>query len=128
MGNPALKNLLELEMHPTAISFSLYVIREYYTGPLEEITFLECDEKFLARKAKYVSVFGCNDNTLEFWIIYNNDEAMGMAWRVITDGEVKNRGIINYELKPYSVERVDKAISDLPIQKPTDKVNVLFSA
>lgn len=112
-----MKNLLKLDLNPTQIAFSLYVIREYFSGPLEEINFDLREEKFAARKTKWVCAFYADVNQLEFWIIYKDDEALGMAWRIILDGVVKDKGLINYELNPYSKSVAHQAINDLPIIK-----------
>lgn len=109
-------NLLDLDMHPTKIAFSLYVIRQFFKGPLNEIVFYERDEKFAVRKAKYVAIFKGKETQLEFWIIHSDKKAMGMAWRIIANDQINDYGMIHYELRPYSPPKVEQAIFDLPIQ------------
>ncbi len=109
------ENILNLDLHPTKLAFCLYVIREYYTGPIEDIIFEPCDCKFAIRKAKWRSVFAANNQQLEFWIIFDQDEALAMVWRMIKDRAVVNFGMIHFELRPYDQDAVEEAIRALPL-------------
>ncbi len=112
------ENILNLDLHPTKLAFTLYVIRQYYTGPLETIQFEPCDCKFAAREAKWRTVFLANDHNLEFWIIFDQDEALSLVWRVVKGKKIEDLGMVHYELRPYHPDSVEKAIKSLPIIKP----------
>ncbi len=112
------ENILDLDLHPTKLAFSLYIIREYYTGPLEDIIFEPCNFKFGVREAKWRTVFGADDHRLEFWIVFDEDEALAMVWRMVKNRTVEDYGMIHYELRPYDKEAVEKIIKELPIIQP----------
>ncbi len=112
-----IKNLQELDLHPTKIAFSLYLMRQFTSDPIEHLIFVKCSETFAARQAKWVSVIKKHDRQLEFWIIYNGDEALSMVWRIIYKNAVETFGMIQYELRPYLPSGVERAIKNLPIQK-----------
>ncbi len=113
------ENILDLDLEPTKLAFSLYVIREYFSGPIENIYFEPCDCNFAAKKARWRTAFRSNENQLEFWIIFDEDEALAMVWRLVENDTVMDRGMIHYELRPYNNDAVEEAIASLPVMKPT---------